>query len=289
MVFILYLCAVIKDDNHASDMKLSIITITYKDPDGLRKTWESLRCQTWRDWEWIVIDGGSGPEVEQFLRDNDSEIAYWCSEPDKGIYNAMNKGIAQARGERLLFMNSADILIDQDILARVYATPMEADIVYGDTIYDWHSGSKYETYPDQPSLCYFLEHSLCHQSSFIRRRLLTEKGYDESLRIVSDWKRFLELFLDGCTFCHLPFAVSVYDTKGISTNSVELCMAERDRVLHEIFPERVLVALWNSANTPPNMREYVQQMNKRWIYKRIIRSSFHLLRWIDAHFPMKEK
>lgn len=270
-------------------MKLSIITITYKDLDGLKKTWESLRNQTWKNWEWIVIDGGSGELVENFLKEHDQNIAFWCSEPDEGIYNAMNKGIAQAKGERVLFMNSADILVADDILERVYQTSMEADIVYGDTIYDRVNKQTYEAYPDEVTLDHFMIHSLCHQSSFIRRTLLVEKGYDESLRIVSDWKRFLELFLDGCSFCHMPFAVSVYDTKGISTNSVELCMEERNKVLHDIFPERVLVSLWNSVNIPSGMKKYIELMNKRWVYKRVIRSSCHLLRWIDAHFPMKDQ
>lgn len=263
-------------------MKLSIITITYKDLEGLKKTWNSIKHQTWNDWEWIVIDGGSGREVEDFLRTNDDAIAYWCSEPDKGIYNAMNKGIAHAEGERLLFMNSADILASDDILEKVYSVPMQADIVYGDTIYDHVKKQVYEPYPDELTMDHFMIHSLCHQSSFIRRELLVDKGYDESLRIVSDWKRFLEFFVQGCSFQHIPIAVSVYDTSGISTNNIKMCNEERERVLKELFSERILLSLKNSASIPPRLRKYIQQMDERWIYKRIIRSSAHLLQWIDA-------
>lgn len=265
-------------------MKLSIITITYKDLDGLKKTWESLRNQTWKNWEWIVIDGGSGELVENFLKEHDQNIAFWCSEPDEGIYNAMNKGIAQAKGERVLFMNSADILASDDILEKVYSNPMTADIVYGDTIYDRISKQTYEAYPDTPTLDHFMIHSLCHQSSFIRRELFAEKGYDESLKIVSDWKRFLEFFLEGRSFQHIPIAVSIYDTKGISTNNIKMCDEEREKVLHELFPERILESLKNSASIPPKMRKYIHQINERWIYKRVLRSSAHLLQWIDALF-----
>lgn len=261
-------------------MKLSIITITYRDLPGLRKTWESIRYQTFRDWEWIVVDGGSGPEVETFLSENNSEIAYWCSEPDKGIYNAMNKGIAKAKGERLLFLNSADTLADNGILQKVFSENHDADVLYGDTFYDRPNGLKYEPYPEHLTMEHFMQHSICHQSSFIRRELLVKTGYDESLRIVADWKRFMEMFVEGCTFHHLNYAVSIYDTKGISTNSIDKCNSERDRVLKGMFPPRVLESLWNSAiSKAPETRRY---MEKRWLYKRIVRSVLHLIRWMDS-------
>lgn len=87
-------------------MKYSIITINYNNADGLRRTIESVVNQTYKDIEYIIIDGGSTDGSVDVIKEYGSQIDYWVSEPDKGIYNAMNKGILQAHGEYLNFMNS---------------------------------------------------------------------------------------------------------------------------------------------------------------------------------------
>jgi glycosyltransferase involved in cell wall biosynthesis len=90
--------------------KLSIITINYNNLEGLQRTVESVVNQTWQEFEYIVIDGGSTDGSADFIESQSETIDYWVSEPDKGIYNAMNKGIAKASGEYLLFLNSGDHL-----------------------------------------------------------------------------------------------------------------------------------------------------------------------------------
>ena len=84
-------------------MKLSIITINYNNKAGLQRTIDSVICQTCKDFEWIVIDGGSTDGSKQLIEQYQSHFAYWCSEPDNGVYHAMNKGITHAKGEYLLF------------------------------------------------------------------------------------------------------------------------------------------------------------------------------------------
>lgn len=83
--------------------RLSIITINYNNLEGLKKTVESVVNQTWQEFEYIVIDGGSTDGSATYLESQNDKITYWVSEPDKGIYSAMNKGIAKATGEYLLF------------------------------------------------------------------------------------------------------------------------------------------------------------------------------------------
>ena len=92
-------------------MKLSIITVNLNNLEGLKKTYESVVCQTFTDYEWLVIDGGSTDGSREFIEEHQDKFAYWCSEPDKGIYNAMNKGIVRAKGEYLNFMNSGDYFV----------------------------------------------------------------------------------------------------------------------------------------------------------------------------------
>ncbi len=90
-------------------MKLSIITVNLNNKDGLQKTIDSVISQTFKDFEWIVIDGGSTDGSKELIEKYSDYISYWVSEPDKGIYNAMNKGIKVAKGDYLEFLNSGDI------------------------------------------------------------------------------------------------------------------------------------------------------------------------------------
>ena len=99
--------------------KISIITVNYNDREGLKKTIESVINQTWQDFEFIIIDGGSTDGSREVIEQYKDKIDYWISEPDKGIYNAMNKGIKAASGEFLLFLNSGDRLIDKNITEKV--------------------------------------------------------------------------------------------------------------------------------------------------------------------------
>lgn len=122
-------------------MKLSIITVNLNNLEGLKRTYESVVCQTFTDYEWIVIDGGSTDGSREFIEQHQDKFAYWCSEPDKGIYNAMNKGIIHAQGEYLNFMNSGDCLACEETLARVLVPNHTEDIIYGVTVNNHRNGS----------------------------------------------------------------------------------------------------------------------------------------------------
>ena len=114
-------------------MKLSIITVNYNNKAGLQKTIDSVVCQTWRDFEWIVIDGGSTDGSKELIEQYQQHFAYWCSEPDKGVYNAMNKGISKAKGEYLNFMNSGDCFYNEYSLSYFHAVYNPSiDVFYAD-------------------------------------------------------------------------------------------------------------------------------------------------------------
>jgi len=109
--------------------KLSIITVNLNNAEGLRKTIESVVTQTFTDFEYIIIDGGSTDGSVEIIKLYADKITYWVSEPDKGIYNGMNKGIMVAKGEYCQFLNSGDWLVNENVLKEVFA---DVDIVYGD-------------------------------------------------------------------------------------------------------------------------------------------------------------
>ena len=175
-------------------MKYSIITVNYNNKDGLRATIESVVSQTFRDFEFIVIDGGSTDGSVDVLKEYDDKITYWVSEPDKGIYNGMNKGIAKATGDYLNFMNSGDCFYDDNVLQRVTDYNSQADFIVGR---DYHYNERLQRghasiQPPRTTMMHFFVATLDHQSSFIRRELLADSPYDESHRLVSDWIFYVE-------------------------------------------------------------------------------------------------
>ena len=111
-------------------MTYSIITVNYNNYEGLRRTIKSVVCQTYKDYEYIIIDGGSTDGSAELIRQYTDHLTFWVSEPDKGIYNAMNKGVAHANGEYLNFMNSGDCFYDENVLQTLKAH-LDSDIVEG--------------------------------------------------------------------------------------------------------------------------------------------------------------
>lgn len=221
-------------------MKLSIITINYNNREGFQRTINSVITQTFKDFEWIIIDGGSTDGSKELIEEYSQYITYWVSEPDKGIYNAMNKGIKVAKGEYLLFLNSGDYLKDDNIIGRVIYTEFVADVVYGSTVVVWNKD--YHTIWDMPienvTGKLFFEGSLLHQASFIRRSLFEKFGvYDETYMIAADWKFFTRAIVFGnSTIQRLPFTTAVYGLDGISAKRKDIVSEERKRGIDELWP-----------------------------------------------------
>lgn len=116
-------------------MKLSIITVNLNQADGLAKTLDSVREQSFRDFEHIVVDGGSTDGSLEVIRARADGLAFWASEPDAGIYAAMNKGLRRAQGEYVYLLNSGDRLYSPDTLERVFAHEERGeDLLYGNTV-----------------------------------------------------------------------------------------------------------------------------------------------------------
>jgi glycosyltransferase involved in cell wall biosynthesis len=203
-------------------MKLSIITINYNNKAGLQKTIDSVICQTWKDYEWIIIDGGSSDGSKKLIEQYQQYFAYWCSEPDKGVYNAMNKGIAKAKGEYLNFMNSGDVFYENNTLQLVFENVLYGDMVYGDWICHKGDTEVLKTANNLASLKYFYSDNICHQAMFIKSSILKEEGYDTHFSIYADWARWLKMAIDDAVFQYLPLIVCRFDaTDGLSNQNRE--------------------------------------------------------------------
>src|ERR1700761_3218970 len=129
-------------------MRLSVITINYNNSAGLKRTIESIVSQDFADFEYIVIDGASTDGSAEVIKQYESQISYWVSEPDSGIYDAMNKGVRQAKGEYLLMINSGDLLVNNKVLDTVFKLNELKDIVYGNVLWNADGVKKEEVFAD---------------------------------------------------------------------------------------------------------------------------------------------
>lgn len=218
-------------------MKLSIITINYNNFSGLQRTMRSVLSQTFKDYEWIVIDGGSTDGSRELIESRQEYMAYWCSEPDKGVYNAQNKGIEKAQGEYLSFLNTGDEYYESTTLAKVFGreTP-NADILYGDWYHNDLGREWIQRSPISMSRIYIYTGNVCHQAIFTRSALLKQRGYDETMKIFADWKRNIDLVEAGCSFYYLDMVVCKYEAAGISGTPSPQNTYER-KLIYDAIPE----------------------------------------------------
>lgn len=228
---------------------LSIITINYNNFNGLKLTIDSVISQTCQNFEWIIIDGGSNDGSKNLIVQNKEHFAFWCSEPDSGIYNAMNKGISKSSGEYLLFLNSGDVLYDDDVLEKVDRIGLKSDIVSGQMVR--MDNGKILRYYDNNILLQLLNNTINHQATFIKRKLFDSLLYDEHLKIVSDWKFWLQsIIIRNASYEKLDMLISKQDMTGISLSGkfFDLEQTERRQVIGELFPPLVIESLSDYYN-----------------------------------------
>ena len=264
-------------------MKVSIITISYNNIDGLRDTYQSIRRQTFTDFEWIVIDGGSTDGTKQFLEEHNAELAFWCSEKDKGVYNAQNKGTQHARGEYCIYMNSGDSFYSPDVLEKIFSQKPDADVIYGNWMLVFENGkTRLGSAPDVADLAYFYDDNMCHQSMLIRTEAVRNRPYDESFRIYADWEEWLALVMQGKTFSKVDITVCNFMVGGISTgdNASDKLKKERKQEIRRI-QERYYSEPWRKTmdrvnrslrTRCPDSYKMENLIRKRRKHNRIIRA-----------------
>ena len=250
--------------------KLSVITINYNNCDGLRKTIESVVNQTYKDLEYILIDGASTDGSVDVIKEYASKIDYWVSEPDKGIYNAMNKGIDVANGEYCIFMNSGDLFYNSSALADVEPKLACKDIISGSVRL---SDGRIFAAPKRISLQFLYFETICHQSSIIKTSLLKEFKYDEKYRIASDYKFWPQtLILGNCTYKAVKNIIAIYDTTGVSFVNDALLKKERISAQNEVLPDCLLYDLRGFEN------EFYAELKTRKFHKVIYKLNVILIR-----------
>ena len=224
---------------------LSIITINRNNANGLDKTIQSVINQSYEDFEYIVIDGNSTDHSIDIIKKYNSNINYWVSETDKGIYNAMNKGIAKANGNYVLFLNSGDYLVNSDVLKSVFEKQQTADIIYGNMQIDWGNGKI--TSGKMPVKITFKQmylDTLWHPVSFIKKTLFDKYGlYNETYKVVADYDFFFKaIIINNVTTYHINVDIAMYNLNGLSSlpENKALEQAERRKVIESYLPQSII-------------------------------------------------
>jgi len=265
-------------------MILSIITINLNNVIGLRKTMESLVGQTFCDYEWIVIDGGSTDGSKELLDTYRKRITHLASEPDSGIYEAMNKGIALAQGEYLLFMNSGDRFANNSVLEYFVSHHDHADYIVGCSVQEGKEPSKKalnRSLSLEEEVFFLCTGAYPHQATFIRRTVFEKTGlYREDKRIASDWYQTINaLFMRNATVSHLPVLVSICEKDGISSRMSRELGQERRELIHENPYFAVLFDFYTS-----NLEIVAALKNHRFVFF-LFRIYFFLYRKLKPSRP----
>ena len=202
---------------------------------------DSVFNQTFKDFEYIIMDGGSTDGSKEIIEKNGHKLGYWVSEQDGGIYNAMNKGILNATGDYLLFLNSGDHLKDERVLEEVSAFMDGTAIIYGNTfLIASDTKSWVGHHPEVLTFSFFVDCTLPHAASFIKRSLFNEIGlYDESLLICADWKFFMNAICRfNVSYKFVDRVISVFYLNGISStgDSKAIIEKEKNSVLERDYP-----------------------------------------------------
>ena len=256
-------------------MFLTIITINRNNADGLEKAMQSVLSQTCTDYEYVVVDGAStdgSVAVIERMAPTFGDRLKWVSEPDKGIYNAMNKGIGMATGEYIQILNSGDSLVSPEVVDKMYVALEKSghpSILYGNMLKDFPDGHVHRDKGfegEDITLLGLYIGTLNHSPAYIKRSLFDKYGpYDESLKIDSDWKWYLQAIVFGEEKpVYADIDVTLFDMTGISETNTALTKAERAQVLKELVPPTVLA---DYDAWVPSIRQMRRIKRHPWAYK----------------------
>ena len=232
-------------------MALTIITINRNNAAGLEKTMKSVLSQTCKDFEYVVVDGAStdaSVDVIKRFAGSFGDRLKWVSEPDKGIYNAMNKGMGLASGEYVQILNSGDCLVSDMVVERMLNALAESgnpSILYGNMIKDMPGGKIVRDRSfagEEITFLGFYNGTLNHSPAYIRKSLFDKYGlYDENLKIVSDWKWYMQAIILGEEKpVYADIDVTLFDMNGISETNLGLRDEEKKQEMSKMIPSTIL-------------------------------------------------
>jgi glycosyltransferase involved in cell wall biosynthesis len=221
---------------------ISIITVTYNAEKTLKQTFQSVFNQTYSSVEYIVIDGASKDNTVALIREHSAKINYWISEPDKGLYDAMNKGIAVATGDYLFFLNADDRFISNDVLEKMMASEENADVYYGDVMMidevENELGLRSQITPHKlPEKLHWksLKHGMVvsHQAFLVKKSIMP--FYDLSYKVAADIDWMIKVLKNAKTVCNTKLIVAKFRLGGTSKQRKKQAWKERYKIFNKHY------------------------------------------------------
>lgn len=212
-----------------SNIKISVVTVCYNAVDTIEDTILSVINQTYDNIEYIIIDGGSTDGTVDVIKRYSAKIEYWVSEPDKGIYDAMNKGVLRAHGKYVNFMNAGDGFYSSQVLSDIiHYFDDEVDVIYGDILLKTVLGDR--KISPRPLSDIKKRDPIFHQASFIKTENLIDMPYNNYYRIAGDYDFFYKLYNKNKTFRYIAHLISYFNSGGISSTNIKLRLIENYQV-----------------------------------------------------------
>lgn len=215
-------------------MKITVITVCFNAANTLEKTIQSVKEQTYSDIEYIIIDGKSTDTTIDIIKQYEKSVTRWISEPDKGVFDAMNKGLSLSTGDYVIFMNAGDCFAEIDVIENAVnyiASNNEVDVYHGDIYRD--NKSAQNIWKDIP---FYLNKkkmkgmNICHQAIFTKLSTAKKYFFDTSYKVSADYNMMMQIFNNGGSFKYIPLNIAIYDTTGISTTNWKQTFIEEARI-----------------------------------------------------------
>lgn len=250
--------------------KISVITVVFNDVANIRHTMESFFSQTWEDKEYIVIDGGSTDGTANIIREYADRLAYWCSEKDDGIYDAMNKGIMQATGDWINILNSGDSFCSEKSLenAMTLCIPSEADVIYGNSIRLGHGFSVImpaDSDKKKMELAPIYRHGSSLMRTSVHKKYLYDVTKKEQYGFALDWDVIYRMYKDGYKFVKVDTEIEAFKFEGVSNHPIKSLLYNyritssrgfsMARTAH--FVKSMFMAVITSSAIYPKLRNFV--------------------------------
>ena len=195
---------------------ISIITVSYNAVNAIEETILSIINQTYPWLEYIIVDGGSTDGTVNVIQEYSNRISHWISEPDGGIYDAMNKGICLATGKWINFMNAGDTFVTSSIISDIFREQCNSDVIYGNSVYCYEGGNISIIAKDSHLISEGM--IFCHQSSFVRTDLLKLCPFDLKYKFAADYDFFWKIYKSGNKFEYRNSNIAVYSLEGGATD-----------------------------------------------------------------------
>lgn len=209
---------------------LSIVTVVYNGENFIEKTIKSVISQSFKDFEYIIIDGKSSDNTVKIIKKYGKQINYWSSEPDEGIYDAMNKGISKCKGKYIGLINASDWYMPDAFMhvAALVTKDKSIDVIYSDlfTFNDLTKKTKFFRSFASYAILFWLETRVFHPTLFVRRSIYTTLKYDQTFKIVSDLKLILQMFKKKYRFAKSEIPLSTYSLGGTSSSGWKILNEE---------------------------------------------------------------